>query len=87
MAQIPHMYILLIQVKCGGTTFKIDTGSYVFSCLFDSGTEIICMNMDMIAALRFLGKMVNSSVTVNTASGQNMGVAGDMYITFKIGRC
>ena len=30
--------------------------------------------------------MTNNSVTVNTASGQNMGVAGDMYITFKIGK-
>ena len=23
----------------GGTTFKIDTGGYVFSCLFDTGAE------------------------------------------------
>ena len=31
--------------KTRGTTFKIDTGGYVFSCLFDSGAEISCMNM------------------------------------------
>ena len=30
--------------------------------------------------------MTDSSVMVNTASGQNMGVAGDIHITFKIGR-
>ena len=42
------------------------------------------MNMETIAALGLLGKMTNSSVTVNTASGQNMGVAGDVYVMFKI---
>ena len=36
--------------------------------------------------LGLLSKMVNSSVTVNTASGLNMGVTGDMYVPFKIGR-
>ena len=50
------------------TTFKIETGGYVFSCLFDSGAEISCMNMDTVAALGLLGKMVDSSVTVNTAN-------------------
>ena len=44
------------------------------------------MNMETIAALGLLGKMTNSSVTVNTASGQNMAVAGEMYIMFKIGK-
>ena len=44
------------------------------------------MNMETIGTLGLLGKMTNSSVTVNTASEQNMGVAGDVYITFKIGR-
>ena len=37
------------------------------------------MNMDTVATLALLGKMVDSSVTVNTASGQSMGVAGDVY--------
>ena len=32
--------------KTRGTMFKIDTGGYVFSCLFDSGAEISCMNME-----------------------------------------
>ena len=66
--------------------FKIDTGGYVFSCLFDSGAEISCMNMDTIATLGLLSKMIDSSVTVNTASGQNMGVVGDIYVSFKIGK-
>ena len=44
------------------------------------------MNMDTAATLGLMGKMVDSSVTVNAASGQNMGVAGDVYVSFKIGR-
>ena len=66
--------------------FKIDTGGFVFSCLFDSGAEISCMNMDTVAALGLLGKLTRSSVTVNMASGQNMGVAGNVQVNFKIGR-
>ena len=69
-----------------GTTFKIDTGGFAFSCLFDSGAEISCMNMDTVAALGLLGKLTQSSVTVNMASGQNMGMAGDVPVNFKIGR-
>ena len=57
-----------------------------FSCLFDSGAEISCMNMDTVAALGLLGKLTQSSVRVNTASRQNMGVAGDVRVSFKIGR-
>ena len=44
------------------------------------------MNMDTVAALRLLGKLTRSSVMVNTASGQNMGVAGNVQVNFKIGR-
>ena len=69
-----------------GTTFKIDTGGFVFSCLFDSGAELSCVNMDTVAALGLLGKLTQSSVTVNMASGQNMGMAGDVQVNFKIGR-
>ena len=69
-----------------GTTFKIDTGGFVCSCLFDSGAEICCMNMDTVATLGLLGKLTQSSVTVNMASRQNMGVAGDVQVNFKIGR-
>ena len=72
--------------KQWGTTFKIDTGGFVFSCFFDSGAEISCMNMETVAKLGLLSKMTYSSVTVNTTSGQNIGVAGDVYINFKIGR-
>ena len=38
-----------------------------------------------MAALGLLSQMMTSSVTVNTASGQNMGVTGDIHISFKIG--
>ena len=44
------------------------------------------MKMDTVAALGLLGKLTRSSVTVNTASRQNMGVAGDLQVNFKIGR-
>ena len=69
-----------------GTTFKIDTGGFVFSYLFDSDAEISCMNMDTVATLGLLGKLTQSSITVNMASRQNMGVAGDVQVNFKIGR-
>ena len=69
-----------------GTTFKIDNGGFMFSCLFDSVAEISCMNMDTVAALGLLGKLTQSSVTVNMASRQNMGVADDVQVNFKIGR-
>ena len=69
-----------------GTTFKIDTGHYVFSCLFDSGAEISCMNTETVAALGLIGQMTKSSVSVNTANGENMGVVGDVNVTFKIGK-
>ena len=42
--------------------------------------------MDTVATLGLLGKLTQSSVTVNTTSRQNMGVAGDVKVNFKIGR-
>ena len=42
--------------------------------------------METVATLGLLSQMTNSSVNVNRASGQNMGVAGDIHVTFKIGR-
>ena len=72
--------------KTRGTTFKIDTGGYVFSCLFDSGAEISCMNMEMVAALGLTSQITPSSISVNTANGDHMGVAGDVWVNFKIGR-
>ena len=72
--------------KSRGTTFKIDTGGYVFSCLFDSGAEISCMNMDTIAALGLTSQITPSSVSVNTANGDHMGVADNVRVHFKIGK-
>ena len=72
--------------KTRGTTFKIDTGGYVFSCLFDSGAEISCMNMEMVATLGLTSQITPSSISVNTANGDHMGVAGDACVNFKIGR-
>ena len=42
--------------------------------------------MYTVAALGLLGKLTRSSVTVNMASGQNMGVAGNVQGNFKLGR-
>ena len=72
--------------KTRGTTFKIDTGGYVFSCLFNSGAEISCMNMETVAALGLTSQITPSSISVNTANGDHMGVAGDVCVNFKIGR-
>ena len=72
--------------KTRGTTFKIDTGGYVFSCLFDSGAEISCMNMETVATLGLTSQITPSSISVNTANGDHMGVAGDVCVNFKIGR-
>ena len=44
------------------------------------------MNMDTVATLGLLGKLTRSSVTVITASRQNMGLAGNVQVHFKIGR-
>ena len=54
--------------------------------MFDSVAEISCMNMETAAALGMLSQMTNSSINVNTASGHNMGVAGDIHVIFKIDR-
>ena len=43
------------------------------------------MNMETTVALGLLSQMTSSSVIVNMASGQNMGVTGDIHISFKIG--
>ena len=52
-----------------------------FSCLFDSGAEISCMNMETVAALGLTSQITPSSVSVNTANGDHMGVAGDVRVT------
>ena len=72
--------------KTRGTMFQIDTGGYVFSCLFDSSAEINCMNMEMVATLGLTLQITPSSISVNTANGDHMGVAGDVHVNFKIGR-
>ena len=72
--------------KTRGTTFKIDTGGYVFSCLFDSGAEISCMNMERVATLGLTSQITPSSISVNDANGDHMSVVGDVHVDFKIGR-
>ena len=72
--------------KTRGTTFKIDTGGYVFSCLFDSGAEISCMNMETVATLGLTSQITPTSISVNTANGDHIGVAGHVWVHFKIGR-
>ena len=44
------------------------------------------MNKETVATLGLTQKIIDSSVSVNTASRQSIGVAGDIYVSFKIGR-
>ena len=74
------------QGRTRGTTFKIDTGGYVFSCLFDTGAEVSCMNVDTCTALGLLDSISDTNTQVNTASGQDMGVLGHVMVTFKLGK-
>ena len=39
--------------------------------------------MDTVSALGLLGSLTQSSLTVNMASRQNMGIAGDVRVSFK----
>ena len=72
--------------KTRATKFKIYTGGYVFSCLFDSGDETSCMNIETVATLGLTSQIMPSSISVNTANGEHMGVAGDVHVHFKSGR-
>ena len=72
--------------KTRGTTFKIDPGGYIFSCLFDSGAEISCINMETVTTLGLTSQITPSSISVNIANGDHMRVAGDVRVNFKIGR-
>ena len=49
------------QGRTRGTTFKIDTGGYVFSCLFDMGAEVSCMNVDTCTALGLLDSISDTN--------------------------
>ena len=44
------------------------------------------MNMETVATLELTSKITPSSISVNTANGDHMGVAGDVHVNFKIGR-
>ena len=74
------------QGRTRGTTFKIDTGGYVFSCLFDTGTKVSCMNVETCTALGLLHSISDTNTQVNTASGQDMGILGHVMVTFKLGK-
>ena len=40
----------------------------------------------MVATLGLTSQITPSSISVNTANGDHMGVAGDVHVNFKIGR-
>ena len=44
------------------------------------------MNMDTVATLGLMGQMTESSVSVNTTNEQDIGVSGDVYVTFKLAK-
>ena len=74
------------QGRTRGTTFKIDTGGYVFSCLFHTGAKVSCMNMETCTTLGLLHSISDTNTQVNTASGQDMGIVGHVMVTFKLGK-
>ena len=51
----------------------------MFSCLFDTGAEVSCMNVETCTALGLLHSISDTNTQVNTASGQDMGVLGHVY--------
>ena len=58
----------------------------MFSCLFDTGAEVSCMNVDTCTALGLLDSVSDTNTQVNTASGQDMGILGHVMVTFKLGK-
>ena len=42
--------------------------------------------METVATLGLTSQITPSSISVNTANGDHMGVAGDVHVDFKIGR-
>ena len=72
------------QGRTRGTTFKIDTGGYVFSCLFDTGAEVSCMNMETCTALGLLHSISDTNTQVNTVSGQDMGIVNHVMVTLNL---
>ena len=44
------------------------------------------MNMETVVALGLTSQITPSSISVNTANGDHMGVAGDVHVNFKICR-
>ena len=51
----------------------------MFSCLFDTGTEVSCMNVDTCTALGLLDSVSDTNTQVNTASGQDNGRSRSCY--------
>ena len=70
-----------------GTTFKIKVNDYVFSSLFDTGTQVSCIKHDTVAALGLLHQISESNTCIRNANGQDVGVKGSIMINFKIGSC
>ena len=52
----PSEVFTIDKGKERGTTFKINTGGYVFSCLFDTGAEISSMSKGTVATLELMGQ-------------------------------
>ena len=42
------------------------------------------MNMETVATLDLTSQITPSSISVNTANGDHMGVAGDVQVNFKL---
>ena len=58
----------------------------MFSCLFDTGAKVSCMNVDACTALGLLDSIPDTNTQANTVSGQDMGILGHVMVTFKLGK-
>ena len=68
-----------------GTTFKINVDGLVFSSLFDTGAQVICIKYDTMATLELIGQISDNNINIRTANGKDMGIRGSVMVNFKIG--
>ena len=73
--------------KTKGTTFKIKVKDLVFSSLFDTGVQVICIKHDTVTEMGLLHQISDSSTCIRTANGQDVDVRGSIMTKFKIGPC
>ena len=62
-----------------GTTFKIKVKDFVFSSLFDTSAQVICIKYDTITEMGLLHQISDSSTCIRTANSQDVGVRESIW--------